>query len=393
MGDNFSDDDFSDDDFSDDDFFDQDELFDDDDLDQLHTQHSLYDRWRPAIAAFAVLLTVVAISVVANGDKSESNTSNPNVVTESTNIPLVTVPLTRTIKPGMKGDDVLRVQQRLAALHFDPGPQDSVFGQNTIQAVWAFEKLVMSTPRERATGVVTPSTWSIMQSDIQIKPRRDADTATHVEVYLPEQVMIVFKDGVPVVITHISSGSNEKWCEEVTISPGEDGNSTDAEIKQGICGEAITPPGIFYFYNRRQGMRESKLGTMYNPVYFNYNIAIHGAILVPLKPASHGCIRIPMSVARYFQAIVAYGDRVYVFDGVKEPEEYGSPVPPFDKPDPDYTTVPTTIPQTTIPQTTIPQTTIPQTTIPQTTIPQTTLPKSSVTTVAGAPTTVAVTTP
>jgi lipoprotein-anchoring transpeptidase ErfK/SrfK len=383
MGDNFSDDDFSDDNF-----FDQDELFDDDDLDQLHTQQSLYDRWRPAIAAFAVLLTVVAIAVVANGEKSESVTSNPNVVTESTNIPLVTVPLTRTIKPGMKGDDVLRVQQRLAALHFDPGPQDSVFGQNTIQAVWAFEKLVMSTPRERATGVVTPSTWSIMQSDIQIKPRRDADTATHVEVYLPEQVMIVFKEGVPVVITHISSGSNEKWCEEVTISPGEDGNSTDAEIKQGICGEAITPPGIFYFYNRRQGMRESKLGTMYNPVYFNYNIAIHGAILVPLKPASHGCIRIPMSVARYFQAIVAYGDRVYVFDGVKEPEEYGSPVPPFDKPDPDYTTVPTTIPQTTIPQTTIPQTTI-----PQTTIPQTTLPKSSVTTVAGAPTTVAVTTP
>jgi hypothetical protein len=57
-----------------------------------------------------------------------------------------------------------------------------------------------------------------------------------------------------------------------------------------------------------------------------------------------------MSVARYFQAIVAYGDRVYVFDGVKEPEEYGSPVPPFDTPDPDYTTVPTTIPQTTLPK-------------------------------------------
>jgi hypothetical protein len=31
---------------------------------------------------------------------------------------------------------------------------------------------------------------------------------------------------------------------------------------------------------------------------------------------------------------------VYVFDGIKEPEEYGSPVPPFDKPDPNY--VPTT---------------------------------------------------
>ncbi len=74
-----------------------------------------------------------------------------------------------------------------------------------------------------------------------------------------------------------------------------------------------------------------------------------------------------MSVARYFQAIVAYGDRVYVFDGVKEPEEYGSPVPPFDKPDPDYTTLPTVVP--------------------------TTLPKSTATTIAGAPTTVAVSTP
>jgi hypothetical protein len=73
-------------------------------------------------------------------------------------------------------------------------------------------------------------------------------------------------------------------------------------------------------------------------VYFNYGIAVHGAILVPLKPESHGCVRIPMSVARYFPALVAYGDRVYVFDGNKEPEEYGSPVPPFDKPDPNYTT-------------------------------------------------------
>ena len=50
-----------------------------------------------------------------------------------------------------------------------------------------------------------------------------------------------------------------------------------------------------------------------------------------------------MSVARYFPALVAYGDRVYVFDGIKEPEEYGSPVPPFDKPDPNYTTTTSSI--------------------------------------------------
>ncbi len=332
--------------------------------------HDIYYRWRPALAAFAILLTVVAVAMVSRDD-GESSNLNPDVVVESSTAPLITVPLTRTLKSDMKGDDVTRVQQRLAQLHFDPGPIDGVYGQNTVQAVWAFEKLIMAVPRERATGEVTPSTWTIMQSDLRVKPRRVADTKTHVEIYLPEQVLIVFTDGAPVLITHISTGSNEAWCEEVTIDPGEEGNNTGEQIKKGICGEAITPPGIFYFYNRHQGMRESKLGTMYNPVYFNYGIAVHGAILVPLKPASHGCVRMPMSVARYFPALVAYGDRVYVFDGIKEPEEYGSPVPPFDKPDPNYTTTTSVVPTSVVPTSVVPTTIVATTLV--TTIPTTTV--------------------
>ena len=312
---------------------------------------SAVDRWRFALIAFAVLATVVAVGVLSNAsDDSASENSNPDVVVDTSSVPLITVPLDRTLEFGMKGEDVLRVQQRLTDLRFDPGPIDGVFGQNTLQAIWAFKKLVMSVPREKANGVVTSSTWAIMQSNLIIKPRRIADSPSHVEIYLPEQVLIVFKKEEPVLITHISSGAGVSWCEEVKIDPGEEGNKTEEQIKIGICGEAVTPAGIFYFYNRRTGMHETKLGSLYNPVYFNYNIAVHGAILVPLKPASHGCVRIPMSVARYFPALVAYGDRVYVFDGIKEPEEYGSPVAPFDKPDPNYTTtvvsttVPTTVP-------------------------------------------------
>ncbi|MEO8163619.1 MAG: L,D-transpeptidase family protein [Ilumatobacteraceae bacterium] len=306
-----------------------------------------------------------------NGESSDADNSNPDVVVASSTAPLITVPLTRTLESGMSGDDVTRVQQRLAQLHFDPGPIDGVYGQNTVQAVWAFEKLVMAVPRDHATGVVTPSTWAIMQTDLRVNPRRDADTKTHVEIYLPEQVLIVFTDGVPILITHISTGSNDAWCQEVVIDPGQEGNNTGEQIKKGICGEAITPPGIFYFYNRRQGSVESKLGSLYNPVYFNYGIAVHGAILVPLEPVSHGCVRMPMSVARYFPALVAYGDRVYVFDGIKEPEEYGSPVPPFDTPDPNYTTTTSVVP---------------------TTIVATTLSPVSTTTIAGATTTVGATT-
>jgi hypothetical protein len=53
-------------------------------------------------------------------------------------------------------------------------------------------------------------------------------------------------------------------------------------------------------------------------------------------------------VATLFPAMVQFRDRIYVFDGIKEPEEYGSPLPPADRPDPDYTTVPTS---TTVPVT------------------------------------------
>ena len=322
---------------------------------------STYDRWRPALFSIAVLLTVVAIAVVNRDDvveeTAEAPTTTAEVVVTENSVPKV--PLTRRLREGVKGDDVLRLQERLSQLKFDPGPLDGDFGQATKQAVWAFEKLVLKTPRKQATGVVTPEMWDVMQSTVQVTPRRDADSPSHVEIYLPEQVMVVFKETEVMLITHISSGSNEPWCEEVTIDPGEDGNNTMQQIKIGLCGEAVTPPGIFYFYNRKQGTRESRLGSMYNPVYFNYGIAVHGAILVPLEPESHGCIRIPMSIARYFPALVAYGDRVYVFDGIKEPEEYGSPPPPFDKPDPNYTTTTSsTVPPTTVAPTSTTTTTI-----------------------------------
>ena len=62
-----------------------------------------------------------------------------------------------------------------------------------------------------------------------------------------------------------------------------------------------------------------------------------------------------MSVATLFPAMVQFRDRIYVFDGIKEPEEYGSPLPPADQPDPDYTTVPTTtVPTSTTVPVTVP---------------------------------------
>jgi len=277
-------------------------------------------------ALVMVAMLVVAIVVERRGDGESAGVVAP-VVTTSTVAATPALPaISRDLKEGSDGDDVRMLQTRLAELMFAPGPIDGVFGRSTVQAVWAFEKLVMKTPRSKATGVVTPQMWEVLRNEVRIEPRRQADTPRHAEVYLPEQVIVTFLAGQPTLISHISSGDNKPWCEEVVIDAGEDGNDSPEQIaaglplKVGICGESITPPGIYTFYKRSSGTRETKLGTLYNPVYFNQGIAVHGAILVPLKPASHGCIRIPMSVAQIFPALVQFRDRIYVFDGLKEPD-------------------------------------------------------------------------
>ena len=68
---------------------------------------------------------------------------------------------------------------------------------------------------------------------------------------------------------------------------------TDEPLVRGECGASITPGGVFSFDRQIEGIRQSSLGGMWNPSYFNYGIAIHGALNVPLQPASHGCIRVP----------------------------------------------------------------------------------------------------
>jgi hypothetical protein len=190
--------------------------------------------------------------------------------------------------------------------------------------------------------------WDRMQQDGLIVPRRVRRGETHMEVYLPEQVAVVFDDSTPRLVTHISTGSGEEWCEEVTIDPGQYGNENGTEpLVKGVCGRSETPGGIYQFNRRFEGWREGQLGRMHNPVYFNYGVAVHGASNVPLRPASHGCVRIPMHISEYFPTLVSRGDVIYVFDGKKEPEAYGAQPPPFNWPDPSWTTTTTTTSTTT----------------------------------------------
>ena len=360
----------------------------------------------PASAAVGVLATVIVAGLaLGNGDSGNGSAdgsagltseaplltvpdSIPDVIaTVETTAPVTKTVLERTLTKGVAGSDVQQVQQRLTDLGFVPGPTDGIYGDETIKAVWAYEKLVLGVESNRPTGQVTPEMWDALQDPFVIQPRRPNATPDHTEVYLPEQVLAVFHNDVPVMITHMASGTNEEWCEEVTISPGEYGNRDGEEpIVRGECGRSNTPGGVFEFYREVEGIRDSALGSMWNPVYFNYGIAIHGALNVPLQPASHGCIRIPLNISESLQNLVSMGDQVFVWDGIKEPEENGSPPPTFNWLDPNYETT-TTAPETT---TTVAE---PTTTMPEpTTAPNSTGAPTTVAPTTAAPTTAAATT-
>lgn len=345
-------------------------------------QPSPANRWLPAIAAIAVLVAVIASGAFGNDDDDRSVSAGqtdqaatsittlpgssegtgyevtgltvpistlPPVMMESTTAPINKTQLARTLMVGTFGDDVAALQTRLTQLGFAPGVADGAFGSQTQQAVWAFEKLVLRTPRSAATGHVTNEMWQRMQDPIVVQPRR-AGAGTHVEIYLPEQVAAVFTDGRPTLIIHISSGDGQTWCETVVQDTDAEGNPLDPPVEKPVCGVSYTPGGVFRFRREVVGDRVGALGRMFNPIYFNYGIAMHGAKEVPLHPASHGCIRMHKTISDTFQSYVHLRDVVYVWgeDG-REPEQYTKKqsTPIFNYPDPTATTTTTIKPTTT----------------------------------------------
>lgn len=305
--------------------------------------------------------------------------------------------LTTTLNVGASGEDVKRLQQRLLALRFDPGAVDGQFGEMTAMAVWAYKKLVTGALAVGVDAQVTPELWTRMQDPLGWSPGKQGQTQNHFEVYLAQQVAVLVRNGVPALITHISTGDGQDWCNKRRPIPDPNAPadapppSAAAEV---YCGKSITPAGAYRFTAKRSGWFSGYYGDLYKPVFFNGGIAVHGFNSVPNRPASHGCVRIPNHIADYFQDLVRVGDQVFVFDGFNDPEKLG-PVPaPADIIDPRSTTTTakatttttakatTTAPKAT---TTVPPTTVPRTTVAATTT--TTAPPATTTTTAPAPAT------
>src|SRR5215471_4667816 len=159
-------------------------------------------------------------------------------------------------------------------------------------ALIAFQKI----EGRNRTGVLTREELEALR--LTQRPRTLETGYPHIEVDLHRQVLFVVDvAGVPLRILPISSGSGEFFTEG------------------GETRQAITPTGRFKIHRKIEGWRKSPLGSLYYPNYFYYGVAIHGNPSVPSRPASHGCIRIPMFAAREFSEIAAIDMVVIVYDG------------------------------------------------------------------------------
>jgi len=245
-----------------------------------------------AVAAITVAVCTAGTASAAPGAavaKPAAAAAPPTrtVIRRATTIAAYTPPK-RNLAEGMTGADVKGLQQRLTALKYYPGPINGQFGDDTLAAIWAFQEINGIT----VSGVVDAATKRAL-----VHPRT-YKLATRVEVSQALEVLVVFKKNRIWLISHVSSGGGYYYdC-------GYDG-----------CAQAVTPNGTFYTTVFMPGWVQVPLGEMYNPVFFiSTEFAIHGDTYVPVGPASHGCVRIPMDVADFFYKTIATpGTQVHVY--------------------------------------------------------------------------------
>ncbi len=226
----------------------------------------------------AAALAAIAAAGFTTGTASAASVSR----TEAARVaaPAYTPP-SRNLREGMKGADVKALQQRLAALRYDPGPIDGQFGSDALEAVWAFQEVNGLS----VDGVIGPATKRALVHPRPYQARYPRAAGTRVEVNLKMGVLVFYRNHTIALISHVSSAGHYYY-----------------QCGSGTC-YAETPTGEFRALYFVPGWQAGPLGSLYNPVYFNYSgYAIHGEYNseVPVKPVSHGCVRIPMDIATWF---------------------------------------------------------------------------------------------
>jgi peptidoglycan hydrolase-like protein with peptidoglycan-binding domain len=253
-----------------------------------------------AIGMFVGLLvagcTASSSSPVGN-EVVASPPAAPSVSPTPTPTPTPTAVVHKVLKPGAKGEDVRVLQRTLASLHYDPGTVDGRYGQGTLWAVWAFEKV----NKLKVGGTVGKKVWAALEAPKEPRALTAKREADRVDIDLKRQFLVVYQGGKVALISHISSGGGYEYC------------AKDIGGTVPRCRYAVTQLGDFQTGRRvTKAWDTGPLGHLYAPVYFNGGIAVHGYPEVPAYPASHGCVRVPLHTMDLFQDVVGTGVPVHV---------------------------------------------------------------------------------
>jgi PKD repeat protein len=186
----------------------------------------------------------------------------------------------RTLRVGSQGADVRALHARLRALRFRIPGLYGYFNFRTFDSVVAFQK-TFGLPR---TGVVGAQTWNMLGRVRVVRPRYSRPSL-HIEIDKSRQILMVVRRGAVSAVIPISSGAT--------------GN---------------TPVGAFRILWKAPAT-STWLGSaiLYRTMTFYGNFAIHGYYSVPVYPASHGCVRVPMWLADWLYDRSFVGERVYVY--------------------------------------------------------------------------------
>src|SRR5215472_7258002 len=209
--------------------------------------------------------------------------------------PSPSAPPQRVLRPGMRGRDVTVLQKRLAALKYYPGRVNGRFGSNTLEAVWAFQETQGMHPRNAVSSAMQRALASPRPPRVLVR----YGGRLRVEVNIKDQTLVLYKRNHVALVSHVSTAGGRYFC-----SPNG-------------CGDPVTPTGNFTTLSFMPGRVAVPLGEMYNPVFFIGTLyAIHGDTQVPRRPASHGCVRIPIHIASFFHTLVPTpGTPVYIRSG------------------------------------------------------------------------------
>ena len=187
---------------------------------------------------------------------------------------------------------IKEAESQLTKLGYWTGPIDGIFDAGTQSALIAFQKW----EGREVSGKLTVDELEAIRSSSSPSAREVG--YEHVEIDIDRQVMLIVSAEGDVKALPVSTGTGREFFDD------------------GQTSIAYTPRGRFIVYDKIAGWESGPIGRMYYPNYISGGIAIHGSRSVPTKPATHGCIRVPMYAARGVSRLLKLETIVLVYDKV-----------------------------------------------------------------------------